>query len=124
MTNKTSRLLLFMLACMSSMVLMAQNRTTVTGSVRDSVGNALAGITVSVKGAKSAAVTDDQGTFKLTAPNAGATLVFSGVGYTSQEVKVGNSNTVSITMQANARSLNEVIVTGFGTKKDLRKVAY
>ncbi|HMH33299.1 MAG TPA: SusC/RagA family TonB-linked outer membrane protein [Puia sp.] len=124
MRNKRIRLLLFMLICMGNTVLIAQNNVTVSGTVRDSAGNALPGVTVSVKGTKTGNSTDDQGKFRIVVPNANTTLVFSAVGFLNQEIRVAGDNSINIVLLNNARDLNEVIVTGFGAKKDLRKVGY
>lgn len=124
MRNVNIRLLLFMLLCMWSTVLLAQNRKTVTGTVRDSVGNGLPGVTVAVKGSKTGSSTDGQGNFSISVPGSSSVLVFSGIGYMNQEVPVGDRNVMAVTLHSNSKSLNEVVVTGFGARKETRKLAY
>jgi iron complex outermembrane receptor protein len=107
---------------MWSTALLAQDRVSVSGTVRDSVGNALSGITVSVKGTKGGTTTDALGSFKISAPSSGV-LVFSGIGYQTHEVVV-TGGLINVSMHPDPKSLSEVVVTGFGVKKDIRKVAY
>ncbi len=97
---------------------MAQN--VVTGKVTDSKdGTPVQGVTVAVKGTQVGTQTAADGTYKLTAP-LGARLVFSSVGFTTQEV-TATSNSVDIRFAAIGQQLNEVVVVGYGTarKKDL-----
>lgn len=97
---------------------MAQN--IVTGKVTDSKdGTPVQGVTVAVKGTQVGTQTGADGSYRLTAP-AGATLVFSSVGFTTQEVAAG-SNSVDIQFESIGQQLNEVVVVGYGTarKKDL-----
>lgn len=122
MRKSQTLLLLTMLCCMWSTALLAQNRVPITGTVRDSVGNALSGISVSVKGTKGGTTTDALGSFKISAPS-GGTLVFSGVGFLTREV-VATGGVINVSMHVDPKSLSEVVVTGFGVKKDIRKVAY
>ena len=101
-----------------SVAAMAQN--VVTGKVTDSKdGTPVQGVTVAVKGTQVGTQTGADGSYRLTAP-AGATLVFSSVGFTTQEVAAG-SNSVDIQFESIGQQLNEVVVVGYGTarKKDL-----
>lgn len=93
---------------------LAQQKT-ITGRV---VANdsALSGVTVQVKGTTTATQTDDDGRFTLTVPN-NATLVFSSVGFGSQEVPVNNRSALTIRMQGTNQQMNEVVVVGYGTQK-------
>ena len=98
---------------------MAQD-LTVSGKVQESNGSALPGVSVLVKGTARGTQTDAEGNFKIATP-ANATLVFSFVGMTTQEVAVGNRTTVSVTLLNDNKQLAEVVVIGYGTqrKKDL-----
>jgi hypothetical protein len=92
---------------------------TVTGTVTDSKGDPVAGISVIVKGTTKGTSTNAQGVFTLTAAN-GATLVFSGTGFAAQEAKV-SGGVANVTLVASVSNLNEVVVIGYGSvrKKDL-----
>ncbi|MDB5110734.1 MAG: TonB-linked outer membrane protein SusC/RagA family [Mucilaginibacter sp.] len=89
----------------------------VTGNVVDSKGIPLPGVSVSEKGTKNGIITDSNGNFKLEVTNSSSILVFRFVGYISQEVTVGNQTNFSITLAEDVRSLNEVVVVGYGTQK-------
>ena len=81
----------------------------------------LAGATVSVKGARTTTSTDLSGVFKITASD-NATLIISNVGYIQQEVKAADAAT--ILMQTDAKSLNDVVVTALGIKKEIKRLGY
>ena len=80
MKKTTNWLLLFLLSCAWSTTAMAQNVTTVSGTVKDSLGNGLSGITFSVKGTKTAGATDNQGNFKVNVHGSDAVLDFLALG--------------------------------------------
>lgn len=98
-----------------------QNAIKVTGQVVDEVDAPMAGVVVLVKGASTngGTVTNNKGSFELTAP-ADAVLSFSSLGYTDQDVQV-TTGPMSIKMAPSAQALDEVVVVGYGTqkKKDL-----
>ncbi|GAB3780081.1 TonB-dependent receptor [Spirosoma horti] len=90
----------------------------ITGKVLSSDDNTgLPGVNVAVKGTTRGTTTDANGDYKINIPNEQAVLVFSSVGFVSQEVTVGNRSTVTITIQADTRALNEVVVVGYGSLK-------
>lgn len=107
---------------LSLFAVVASAQTQVVGKVVDSKdGLPLAGVTVTVKGAKTSTQTAADGTFKIATPTAsGAVLVFTSVGFGKQEVAV-TSGEVSVNLVATNQQLNEVVVVGYGTsrKKDL-----
>jgi TonB-linked SusC/RagA family outer membrane protein len=94
----------------------ATANTPVKGRVTQANGEALPGVTVLVKGTTIGTSTDVDGNFALDVPE-GATLTFSFVGYLKQEVAVGSKTTVSVTLQTDEKSLDEVVVVGYGTQK-------
>lgn len=105
---------------MSSLV-WAQGRT-ITGKVTASEdGSPLPGVNVLVKGTTTGTVTDANGSYTVSVPSEGATLVFSFIGYVSQEVEVGARKVVDVAMEADVEQLSEVVVTGYGSqlKQDL-----
>lgn len=97
----------------------AQN-ATVTGTVTGPDNAPLSGVSVSVKGSSKGTSTNTAGKFSLAAPS-DATLVFSSVGFTNQEVGVAGRTDISVTLAASNRELEQVVVVGYGTarKKDL-----
>ncbi|KAB7731420.1 SusC/RagA family TonB-linked outer membrane protein [Rudanella paleaurantiibacter] len=95
----------------------AQDRR-VTGKVTDATDGApIPGATVLVKGTTRGTQTDAQGNYTIQVPNTGTTLVFSFVGTTSQEVTIGTRSQIDVRLSNDARSLNEVVVVGYGTQQ-------
>lgn len=89
---------------------------TVTGVVSDETGAGLPGVSVVVKGTTKGTTTDGNGRFRLNVPDGSVTLTFSFVGYASQDIVVGNRTNLTVTMQPDKKSLDEVIVVGYGTQ--------
>lgn len=94
---------------------------TVTGKVVDSKGVPLPGVTITLKGTTIATSTDVSGMYKLTLPDGNGTLVYRFIGYTTQEVAVGNRAVLNVTLVDEPKALSEVVVVGYATqkKKDL-----
>ena len=92
----------------------------VTGRITGENGEPLTGVTVSVKGTNIGTTTDNTGTFTVTVPEKG-TLVFSSIGYVSQEVAVNSQSVIDIKLVPSRRSMDEVVVIGYGSasKRDL-----
>jgi TonB-linked SusC/RagA family outer membrane protein len=88
----------------------------VQGLVNDSKGEGLPGVNVIVKGTTLGTTTDAQGRFRLKVPDQGAVLVFSFVGFTSQEVAVTGTDALTIKLLAEDKSLDDVVVVGYGTQ--------
>ena len=89
---------------------------TVTGKVlSQKEGFALPGVSVLVKGTTSGTITDSEGNYTVKVAGNG-TLVFSFIGYTTQEVAVDNRSVVDVSLAADAKALDEVVVVGYGTQ--------
>lgn len=94
-------------------------RTVVGRVLSKEDDSGIPGVSVLVKGTSSGVNTDVDGRFKITVAGNSSVLVFSAVGYISQEVKVGNQTSIDVILLTDEKSLNEVVVVGFGTvKKD------
>ncbi|MEJ8843584.1 SusC/RagA family TonB-linked outer membrane protein [Lacibacter sp. H375] len=88
---------------------------TVTGKVASS-DSILAGVTVNIKNTNETTTTNSQGVYTIKAtPN--ATLIFSYVGFLSQEIKIGNQTTVNVTMTAKSSNLNDIVIVGYSTQR-------
>lgn len=97
---------------------------TVSGTVTDEADNSpLPGVTVIVKGTTQGTITDIDGKYSLKADQS-ATLVFSYVGYESQEVEVGAQTSINITMTTDAKALEEVVVTAVGIEANKASLGY
>ncbi|GAB3908322.1 SusC/RagA family TonB-linked outer membrane protein [Mucilaginibacter boryungensis] len=90
---------------------------TVSGTVRDDKRQTLPGVSVSVKGTTTGAVTDVNGHYSLRVNNSQSALVFSFVGYASNEVAINGRTNIDATLKDAAQNLNEVVVIGYGTVK-------
>ena len=88
---------------------------TITGTVTDTNGDPLPGAAVSVKGTSQGTATDANGFYSLQVPGGNATLVFSYIGFTVQEVVVGERRTINVTLSEDTRQIEEVVVIGYGT---------
>ena len=107
---------LILLFVSASTAVWAQDRT-VSGKVTDaSDGSPLPGVSVLLKGTTSGVPTDIDGNYSLTVPASGGVLVFNFLGYTTQEIEIGNRDVVSVQMQPSATELGEVVVVGYGTQ--------
>jgi TonB-linked SusC/RagA family outer membrane protein len=87
-----------------------------TGSVTDSTGQPLVGVTIKVKGTSLGTVTDAQGNFSLEVPD-NAILVVSYIGYNTKEVPVNGETTIHIMLSQGTTGLDQVVVIGYGTQK-------
>ena len=96
----------------------AHPNAVITGTVTDGEDNEeLPGVNVVVKGTTVGTVTDVDGNYSLSAPDDAETLVFSSVGYTSEEVPINNRTRIDMVMMPDIQSLSEVVVVGYGTQK-------
>lgn len=100
--------------------LAAQAQKTVSGTVHDSDGKGMPGVNVIVKGTSAGTTTDADGRYTLTVNESATTLVFSFIGYASQEVEIGTRTTVDVSMAEDVQQLNEVIVTALGVERTTR----
>jgi len=90
----------------------------ITGKVTDEKGIALPGVSISLKGTRTGVVSDVEGNFSITVPDAASgTLVFSYIGYLSKEVVLNGQTSISVSLQPDSKNLNEVVVVGYGTQK-------
>ena len=121
MKTKFGRILTLFLALVVH-CLYAQEKT-VSGTVSDASGMPLPGATVLIKGTTSGTSTDFDGNYAISVSQ-GDVLVFSFVGYTTQEIVVGASNAISISLKDDATTLEEVVITAQGIKRDKKALGY
>lgn len=115
--NKRS--LVLMLVMCSAMALFAQR--SITGKVTDEKNVPLIGASVLVKGTSTGTVTDIDGNYTVEIPAGATALVFSYTGYDTQEIELGTSNVVDVTMTSGV-TLQDVVVVGYGTQSQRFKV--
>ncbi|WP_018612710.1 SusC/RagA family TonB-linked outer membrane protein [Segetibacter koreensis] len=118
MTKKLLFLPLLILLLFSTYTF-AQN-IVISGKVKDQNGNPVSGATVSVKGSRQGAATNESGNFSINVKK-GAELTISYVGFVSQNI-VANSSPLNVTLQNSSNTLNEVVVTALGVERNRRSL--
>ena len=108
------QLLSFLILLITATVLYGQGRT-VSGTITDEEGSPLPGVTVTIKGTTTGTVTDIDGNYNISV-NDGDILVFSFVGFDSQEMAVGSRSVLDLAMSG-ATELSEVIIVGYGSQR-------
>jgi TonB-dependent starch-binding outer membrane protein SusC len=109
------RSVLFILLLLANLSLIAQQ--TVTGTVKDSGGQPMSGVTVVVQGTTAGTLTGVDGKYTLPVPAGGTTLQFSFIGYATQDVAIAGKSVVDVTLAEALKGLDEVVVVGYGTLK-------
>jgi TonB-linked SusC/RagA family outer membrane protein len=121
MRNKFT-ILVFM--ALFQITVMVAQEGTVTGTVTVSEdGMTLPGVNVIIKGTNQGTVTDMDGKYSINVRET-ATLLFSSVGFASKEVVVGNQTLINISLQEDLESLDEVVVTALGIKREKKALSY
>jgi TonB-linked SusC/RagA family outer membrane protein len=116
-------LLIFSVANLLPVSAYAQN--VITGKVTSGEdGSPLPGVNILVKGTSSGTITDSNGQFSIDLPSAQETLVFSFVGFTSQEVSLNGRNFLDVVLAPDAQQLQEVVVTALGVEKEKIAIGY
>src|SRR6187399_2597823 len=117
------KMVFVIVCCVASTQALAQS-VKITGKVlSDDDGTALPGVSIIEKGTTNGTVTDSDGIYSFTAGSE-AVLIFSFVGYTSQEITVAGKSVIDVTLVSDITALSEVVVVGYGTreKKDVTGV--
>ena len=91
-----------------------QQGITVTGIVKDNTGESLPGVNITVKGSIIGVVSDVNGRYSITVPNSAAVLLFSFVGFNTQEFVVGEKRVIDVTLLEDTQQIEEVVVIGYG----------
>jgi len=89
----------------------------VSGKVTSKAGEGLPGVTVLFKGSTIGATTGTDGAYSLTVPSADGTLIFSFIGFATKEVPIPSSGNLNVTLEEDAKALDEVVVVGYGEQK-------
>ncbi|NGF55122.1 SusC/RagA family TonB-linked outer membrane protein [Parapedobacter sp. SGR-10] len=93
----------------------------ISGKITDTEGTPLGGVTITAKGTSVSTASNEQGEYSLSVPNTAKILVFSIIGYQTQELEIGTQHVIDISLSSEVDALEEVVVVGYGTmqKKDL-----
>ncbi|WP_285010778.1 SusC/RagA family TonB-linked outer membrane protein [Pedobacter faecalis] len=108
---------------LSMITFAAYAQRVVSGTVSETSGEGIPGVTVTEKGTTNGVSTDANGKFALTV-KPGATLVVRSIGYTAQEIAVGESSTINVTLQEDNTQLSEVVVTALGIRRERKSLGY
>ena len=119
-SNNKIQYLLLMLMLITGIGNIRAEQISVRGTVTDTAGEPLIGVSVTVAGARTGATTDLDGNYTIQADSKGS-LRFSYIGYVSQEVQINDRTQIDVVMHENSEVLGEVVVIGYGTmdKKEL-----
>ena len=102
----------------------AVQQITVTGTVKDAKGQPIPGVTIKLKGTSVGTVTDTDGKYQISSPDGTGTLVFSFIGYQTQEKAINNESSINIILQEATSGLSEVVVTALGVKRSEQSLSY
>lgn len=114
--GKTSRAI-GMALCLALLSSFAVAQIPVSGTVTGEAGDGLPGVNVIVKGTSQGTITDTNGKYSLQVPSRESVLVFSYVGYLTEELLVGDKSVVNLILTADITTLGEIVVVGYGTQK-------
>ncbi len=120
------RILLISFLLLSSLVTQAwAQERTVSGKITSAEdGSGLPGVNVVLKGTTTGTVSDIDGNYKLSIPDAGGVLVYSFIGLQTQEVTVGAQSVIDVSMSADVTQLTEVVVTAVGIERERKSLGY
>lgn len=99
----------------------AAQQKTVTGRVTDNLNEGMPGVNVQIKGTSTGSITDLDGNYSVSVPSSKSVIVFTFIGYATQEITVGSQTKINVRLQEDAQALDEVVVVGYGSarKSDL-----
>jgi TonB-linked SusC/RagA family outer membrane protein len=119
------RILLISFVLMASLIGEVMAQRTVTGQVTSGTdGEGLPGVSVRAQGTSTGVTTDFNGNYRMEVPEGVNTLVFSFVGFETQEVPIGNRSTIDVVLQEDVQQLQEVVVTALGIQREERALGY
>ncbi|MEQ8472146.1 MAG: TonB-dependent receptor [Marinoscillum sp.] len=115
------QVIISMLLMVLSLYAYAQEKMVISGTVLDDTGEPIPGVSIIAKGTNLGTTTDFEGLYRLEIPAATQTLVFSFVGFVTQEINIGSQTRIDVKMQMDIAELAEVVVIGYGSieKKDV-----
>lgn len=115
--GKRAKLVLFTLLLLLCCVPAFAQNFSVKGTIIDSTGEPLIGVNVSIKGTTIGTISDLDGKYTLEAPSSNSIIVFSFIGYKTEEVTIGSQKTIDMTLNDDTQLIEEVVVVGYGVQK-------
>lgn len=99
-------------------------RRTITGTVTDQNGEILIGVSITLKGTTTGAITGTSGTYSIEVPSDDAVLVFSYIGFETQEIPVASQSVIDVTLVPEAQELEEIVVTALNISRSKKSLGY
>ncbi len=124
MKNICKRIRILYLSVFVSLPILVNAQTSITGTVADDSGFGLPGVTVLLKGTTTGTITDFDGKYSLTANGTETVLVFSYIGFETQEVQVGAQQQIDVVLAEDIAKLQEVVVTALGVEREEKALGY
>ena len=109
-----------MISMMAFSIVSSAQRIAVSGTIVDETGDPVPGVNILEKGTANGTSSDAEGKYSINVADGSAILVFSFIGFKTEEVTVGSRNAINITLTADATSLEEVVVTGYSEQRKKR----
>ena len=106
-----------MISMMAFSLVSYAQRLAVSGTIVDETGDAVPGVNILEKGTANGTSRDSEGKYYINVADGSAILVFSFIGFKTEEVSVGSRSAINITLTADATSLEEVVVTGYSEQR-------
>ena len=122
--NKLHVVLVFMLLLVAGIPAAYAQKRTVSGTVADANGTRMPGVNVIVKGTSVGTSSNADGQFNLSVPEGSNTLVFSSIGFTTQEVDITGRSSIEVTLQEGSSELESVVVTALGIERSERALQF
>jgi Ca-activated chloride channel family protein len=114
---------IFGILIIAAAILAFTESRTITGTVTDESGNPLAGVSVSVKGAHTGTITDVKGSYQITVADKDKVLTFSFLGFQTVGESISGKDVINVVMKPEVVALDEMVVVGYGAKKDKASMA-
>ena len=108
---------------LSLLTISAYAQKIISGTVKDKTGSPIPAVSILIKGTQKGVSTDGNGKYSITAAE-GNTIVFRYLGYKAHEAVVGSAATIDVVLQEENNSLNEVVVTALGIKREKKSLGY
>jgi len=116
-TKYLQRIALLFLSMVVSLGILSAQEKTITGKVTAAGEGPLPGVNVTVQGTTIGAITDGSGAYSLSVPGPSAVLIFSSIGYVTQQATVGSQNVIDMVLESDVTALQEVVVTGYTAQR-------
>lgn len=117
MKKNLFKVFLALVLCMVVQSNVFAQQIAVTGKVTDSTNEGMPGVNVQVKGTTTGTITDFDGNYSIQVPNSKSTLVFSFIGYVTQDITVGGKKVLNVQLKDDTQTLDEVVVVAYGTAR-------